>query len=117
MPAPSNPLANGTVLTGIADASNNAYVVGSAGAGFRSLAGSLKSPYYWRDPDAIAARIDTTLSAVMRWSSGLPILAVREPTGPTRSLSVWVASKIAIHTWPAEPLGGFSDHLRRGAGR
>ncbi|HWJ41196.1 MAG TPA: SBBP repeat-containing protein, partial [Candidatus Limnocylindrales bacterium] len=73
-PATSNPLANGTVLTGIAaDASNNAYVAGSAGAGFPFPGGSLGNHTFGGTWDAIAARINTTLSgnASVIWASYL----------------------------------------------
>jgi hypothetical protein len=73
-PVTSNPLANGTVLTGIAaDASNNAYVAGSAGAGFPFPGGSLGNHTFGGTWDAIVARIDTTLSgnASVIWASYL----------------------------------------------
>ena len=56
--ASGNPLANGTMLNGIAaDGSGNAYVAGSAGSGFAVTSGSFAGTW-----DAIAGRIDTTLS-------------------------------------------------------
>jgi hypothetical protein len=56
--ASGNPLANGTILNGIAaDGSSNVYFAGSAGAGFAVTSGSFAGTW-----DAIAGRIDTTLS-------------------------------------------------------